>query len=127
VLAAFELLARSAAVSSAARSVIGTACSVTVGSMMAFILRLSTTIFWVLESDLWEAIGRPIDDARLKKSARREAGLGELSFDQPEAGPHHIDLFAAIGIRLAPIGATEAVIVGHAFQQLGESAGLVAG
>jgi hypothetical protein len=60
------------------------------------------------------------------RSPRGEAGFGELAFDQPKPAPHHIDLEAAIGVRFAAVRATEAIVIGRALENLGESGGFVA-
>src|SRR5262245_867162 len=59
-------------------------------------------------------------------SPRRGAGFVELCLDQPQPRPHDIRFLAAVGIKLAPVGTAEAVIVTGSFEKLGEGGGFVA-
>ena len=58
--------------------------------------------------------------------SRREAGFGELAFDQAKAAPHDVGLRAAVGIALVAVGATEAVVIGRPLEKLCKSGGFVA-
>ena len=47
-----------------------------------------------------------------KSSPRREAGLGELCFDEPDGGPYEVQLGAAVGLAPHSVRMPHAIVVG---------------